>query len=58
MEGKENKANGINMVLVVIVVILLGIVGYCAYRLGDSGRYVINLDFFLECDRIIEYKSF
>lgn len=24
----------------------------------DSGRYVINLDFFLECDRIIEYKSF
>ena len=24
----------------------------------DSGRYVINLDFFLECDKIIEYKVF
>lgn len=42
MEGKENKANGINMVLVVIIVILLGIVGYCAYRLGDTGRSVID----------------
>lgn len=24
----------------------------------DSGRYVINLDFFLESDKIVEYKSF
>ena len=24
----------------------------------DSGRYVINLDFFLECGTIIEYKNF
>lgn len=24
----------------------------------DSGRYVINLDFFLECDRILHYKLF
>jgi len=24
----------------------------------DAGRYAINLDFFLECDRIIEYTSF
>ena len=42
MEGKENKTNGINMVLVLIIVILLGIVGYCAYRLGDTGRSVID----------------
>lgn len=24
----------------------------------DAGKYVINLDFFLECDKIIEYKVF
>lgn len=24
----------------------------------DAGRYVVNLDFFLECDKIIEYKVF
>ncbi|MDY4526056.1 MAG: hypothetical protein SPE03_13585 [Treponema sp.] len=24
----------------------------------DAGKYVINLDFFLECDKIVEYKVF
>ena len=38
----ENKKNGENGIYIAIIIVLLGIIAFCAYKIGTTGRCVVD----------------